>query len=618
MQAVTRKSRITVALAVTAAVLGGAATLPARATPGFTLARLAGEDRYATAAAIARDSFDTAERVVIASGEQFPDALAGSYLAGRREAPVLLSARSGVPAATLETIEALGAESAILLGGEAALSAAVEATLSGAGLTVERVAGPDRFATAAAVAAAGGETDDAVALLASGRAFPDALAAGALAYGAGLPLLLTEPGSLSAPAAAALDDLEIGTVVVLGGTAAVSPAVEDSLRAQGLTTLRVAGSDRFATAVAIADYAVTEHGFGRDHVEAATGTSFPDALAGAAHAGTLRSTVLLAEPDPAIGPAAQYLREHTAEVEDGHVLGGTGALSSAAQASLEAAGRGEAPQTSRAAAAAAYRDVLLPALAVPVDWTGSVAGCNPGQPSAAAQQAALTAVNYFRGLASLVPVTFDVTLSARAQQAALMMLAQDDLSHDPGPDWACYTPEGALGAASSNLSSLPGGAVAIADWVRDTGDNNTAAGHRRWILNADQQRMGNGATSASGALFVTEPGPPVAGTPPWAPWPAADFFPVQLEPDGRWSLTSNRGANFAGATVTVRRGGQVVPVTVYPPVTGFANNTVVWEVATGYGPGAPDQAFDVTVDGIVLDGATVSHSYVVTLFDALT
>ena len=79
---------------------------------------------------------------------------------------------------------------------------------------------------------------------------------------------------------------------------------------------------------------------------------------------------------------------------------------------------------SRGAVRTSYRDVLVPALAVPIGWTGNAATCTAGAPSNAARAAALTAVNWFRALAGVPSVTFDPTLNAKAQQAALMMLAQ--------------------------------------------------------------------------------------------------------------------------------------------------------------------------------------------------
>lgn len=330
------------ALAAAAVVGLGApgATPSARATTGFAVERLAGEDRYATAARVALATFSAADDAIVASGENFPDALAGNYLAGRRQAPVLLAQRGGVPASTLQALRQLGVQRVTLLGGEGALGPAVANALTGAGLTVDRIAGRDRFETAAAVARAAGPPVTRTVFLASGRHFADALAAGPLAYASPIPQLLTEPGALPASVVAVLAELGITNVVVLGGTGAVGPGVESQLRSRGLTVGRLSGADRYTTATAIADWAVSVLGHRRDHVDLATGSTFPDALAGGIHAGANRGVVLLVEPNPTGGAAARWLATNNTTVAGGHVFGGVQALTESVLDVLVNAGRG--------------------------------------------------------------------------------------------------------------------------------------------------------------------------------------------------------------------------------------------------------------------------------------
>src|SRR3954447_12838636 len=63
-----------------------------------------------------------------------------------------------------------------------------------------------------------------------------------------------------------------------------------------------------------------------------------------------------------------------------------------------------------------YLQVLQPAMQTPIGWTGNIGTCDAGAPSAAAQAATLTAVNYFRDLVGVQPVSFDSVLSAKAQK----------------------------------------------------------------------------------------------------------------------------------------------------------------------------------------------------------
>src|SRR5207249_8452182 len=127
----------------------------------------------------------------------------------------------------------LGATKAVMLGGTTALSPQVQTDLNTLGLSVRRLAGADRYETAAAAAAATAIGPTGVALVASGETFPDALAAGAL----GLPVLLTHPDSLPDATRAAIGSAR---PVVVGGPFAVNNGVVPGAE-------RVGGADRYAT-----------------------------------------------------------------------------------------------------------------------------------------------------------------------------------------------------------------------------------------------------------------------------------------------------------------------------------------------------------------------------------
>lgn len=343
------------ALAVTTATVGVAAVglaPPARSVSGVQFARLAGGDRYDTAAAIASETFGSASIALLVSGERFPDAVAASYLAGVSDAPVLLARRDAVPAATLATLQALGVGFVVVVGGTEALSPAVPAQLTAAGIPNARVAGGDRYQTASALASVTGaptvglnEDGRRTAILASGEAFPDALAAGPLAYDDAFPLLLTPPSALAPDAEQALATLGIQHVIVVGGTGAVSTAVTDRLTALGVTSERLAGGDRYATARAIAAKAIGELGHTAAHVDLATGDSFPDALAGGPHAGSAHGVIVLTPTAPAAPgdtDACGFLVEHAPQLTSGHVLGGVQAVAQATEDALEGCAAGTA------------------------------------------------------------------------------------------------------------------------------------------------------------------------------------------------------------------------------------------------------------------------------------
>lgn len=348
-----RKQRPAALLA--AAILAGGAlggVLPvigarlALADESFSFARLAGADRYATAARLA-DAAPGSSVAILATAESFGDALAGSYLAGVRSAPLLLTTSSTLPPSTAATLDERGVEEVVVLGGTGAVGQGVEDELEAAGYTVTRLAGADRYATARLIAEAGGSgavgavDGQRTAIVASGASFADATAAGPLAYAGRLPILLTPPDRLSSDAAAALQNLEIDQALVLGGTAAVGSGPEAEIVALGIDVTRLAGTDRTATAVEIADYAIEELGFPGTEVSLARGDAFADALAGGPYGGRRQAATLLTASPTSLGAATErWLADHGADLEQGTIFGGTGAVSSSVEAQATKAAGG--------------------------------------------------------------------------------------------------------------------------------------------------------------------------------------------------------------------------------------------------------------------------------------
>lgn len=330
--------------------VAGLAAVPARAVEDFTLTRIAGQDRYETAANAALEAFAAgADAAVLARGDAFPDALAGSYLTGVLGAPVLLTETDSLPASTSEALDALGAQTVYLLGGDAAISEAVAEEAAGEGdppRTVERVAGNNRYATAAAIATGQGESAGQVGakragFLVSGENFADALASGPIAHAQQLPILLTPRDSLAPETASAIDTLGLEHLVVVGGTAAVSEAVVADAGSDGVTTERVAGANRYATAAAVADWAITEFDTIDSAVDLATGEKFADALAAGPAAGETNRPLILTRTASLSTEARDWLSDHAGSLQDGRVFGGTAAVTDAVVAAAEAAASGE-------------------------------------------------------------------------------------------------------------------------------------------------------------------------------------------------------------------------------------------------------------------------------------
>jgi len=248
--------------------------------------RIFGQDRYQTAVEVSNKGWDDADTVVLARGDEFPDALAGVPLAYENDAPILLTGSQELVDVTAEEIERLDAEEVLLLGGERALSPEVEDALMDLddNMEVKRISGEDRYETAREIAREMGLADGVEkAVVASGTDFPDALAVASHAASENYPILLSRKDSLPGATSEALEDID--STLVVGGEKAISDSVFEQLP----DAERISGADRYETALAIKD----ELDFASDEVFVAPGTVFPDALTGAVLAANKNSPVLL-------------------------------------------------------------------------------------------------------------------------------------------------------------------------------------------------------------------------------------------------------------------------------------------------------------------------------------
>jgi len=291
--------------------------------------RLYGSDRYATAVEISKDGWDSSANVVLVSGQSFADALAAGPLAKKLNAPILLTMKDTLPQVTQDEINRLDATKVYIVGGTGVVS---DAVATATGKTVERIAGADRYATAVAVAEEIGATADKV-ILARGDDYADALAAAAV-QGSTPILFAGKAGATSLQAATedAITDLSVKDVVIVGDTGVVSSAIETQVK--GLvsgTVTRLAGSDRFKTAVAIANAFKPEGGY--QGVVLATGYDFADALAAGPYAAKNNYALLLSgkAANPLDASAVDFIKANTTIKADGIVaLGGTAVVPDAA------------------------------------------------------------------------------------------------------------------------------------------------------------------------------------------------------------------------------------------------------------------------------------------------
>ena len=285
---------------------------------GETVYRVFGANRYATSTLIADKlkedaGVDRFGSVIVASGANFPDALAGSYLAAVTGAPIILVNKGTVDMDWFSANVAAGAN-VYILGGEAAVSGKAENQLQG--YAVERLAGSNRYETNLIILRKamelGGSTRD--ILVCTGGNFADSLSASAT----GKAILLVNK-SLNEEQKAFLASAGCENIYVLGGTAAVSEKIQSSLTSYGPVT-RISGNTRYETSVKIAETFFP----GATNAVVAYAKNFPDGLCGGPLAICMGSPLILTNTGSE-AMAAAYANQ--AGIHAGIVLGGEGLIS---------------------------------------------------------------------------------------------------------------------------------------------------------------------------------------------------------------------------------------------------------------------------------------------------
>lgn len=275
--------------------------------------RMNGQTRYDTMASIVQETFprgSTSKVAILATGETFPDALAASPLAGDLEAPIILTAKSTLTAQAENQINSLGIKHIIIIGSTQAVSADVEKKLvKKLGKdNVIRCYGSNRFETAYEIYKLGASEGlwGQVAFIATGNNFPDALSAGPIAFRTSSPIFLynTASKSFDAKQLAALKSGQIKKVILLGSASVLPESIRNDLGTLGSAEncIRVSGSDRYLTSLAVAEFGIQTkvlgNGLTSEYAALATGTNFPDALCGAALCGRMGAPLYLVHDSP--------------------------------------------------------------------------------------------------------------------------------------------------------------------------------------------------------------------------------------------------------------------------------------------------------------------------------
>lgn len=200
-------------------------------------------------------------------------------------------------------------------------------------------------------------------------------------------------------------------------------------------------------------------------------------------------------------------------------------------------------------------------------------GCEPGTIVPAAHDDAMRRLNLYRWLVGLEPAGSHDGNQRSAQIAAMMMDANNRLSHEPPMTWQCYDPEGARAAGMSNLAlGYPNPSESIVGYIEDSG--TPSLGHRRWIFFPALNDVGFGHRGRGGAMWAF--GRTQRASPSFVAYPPPGPMPIQAI-HGAWSF-SKPGVGNPTVTVTEVETGRAIEVTSSALRQGFGLDTVSFQL----------------------------------------
>lgn len=320
--------------------------------------RIEGEDRYETAVKIAKEQYPNGlenKTVILATGQNFADALTANGLTNIYQAPILLTKTNSIPESVMAYLKAQQAagklENVLIVGKSDAVSNSISEALTKMRLSVARVGGANRFETAIEVAkilkATVGEgkipfsssvrvskvvEDSQTYFLANGFSFADALIASVPSSRYGYPILLTDGSNHLRPETKSfLDDAfkagKLNKILVMGGTAVVSEGAKSDV--PGSKVDRLYGQNRYQT-----NMAVNEYFKNATKVYVVTGEKYADALVAGHLAAENNAAILMVNPKGLTKEQSDWIKKND-KITDYVIVGGDNAVSEKVEMEIE-------------------------------------------------------------------------------------------------------------------------------------------------------------------------------------------------------------------------------------------------------------------------------------------
>lgn len=277
--------------------------------------RIAGQNRYESAAQISREQFTNAKKVIVVNSQKYADALSATTLSDGRYS-ILYTEKDSLPTATRNEIQRLNPIEVYLLGGKQSISDGIENILKKYANKVTRIAGKDRYETSAKVAAMSNKKN---IVIASGENFSDPLYASSYAYSNNAKILLSSGKTLSRETRDYLlrNKSKIGNVTVVGGGKSISSSTVRYIQSvTGKNVGRISGRNRYEGSVKVAN------SMNKSKVFIASGEDFADALAISPLAQKLKAPILLSAKGKLDTSVIAFLNNFKNSIKDVFIVGG--------------------------------------------------------------------------------------------------------------------------------------------------------------------------------------------------------------------------------------------------------------------------------------------------------
>lgn len=276
-----------------------------------------------------------------------------------------------------------------------------------------------------------------------------------------------------------------------------------------------------------------------------------------------------------------------------------------------------------------YQDYYMSSTLDSIRWDGSTAKCIAGTLHDSIYTKAENRINFFRMVNQLPKISIDKEYNAYPQEAALMMHANNQLSHYPTKNWKCFTENGYEGATKSCLSlsnfKYFKDKAFVTGFIEDHGDANYYCGHRRWLLYSKASKMAYGATGKAEAVYILHnfhSMPDAASE--FIAYPWNGYVPYHLIPS-KWSFSIPEGktADFKNIKLSITdEKGKSLPYKLFDQKKDFLDHTITWKMTSlftedeeRYGKNNLDKngyigkTITVTIKDVIVDNEKKTYQY---------